>query len=88
MRPAIGQSAHLANRPELYVYPIDDHYLSGLRYEDRPLDGYVLDLLTSDTQRVNPLRRTSPLLADPPYVVWSSGHKVMLLTRHQNAGKC
>ena len=73
-------AAHLANRPAVYVYPIDDHYLSGLRYEDRLLDGYVLDLQEANTQRVNPLRRTSPLLADPPYVVWSSGHKVMLLT--------
>src|SRR5262249_19592676 len=74
-------AAHLANRAEGYVYPIDDHYLSGLRFEERPLDGYVLDLPEPDTQRVAPLRRTSPLLADPPYVVWSSGYKVMLLTR-------
>jgi uncharacterized membrane protein len=74
-------AAHLANRSEVYVYPIDDHYLSGLHYEDRPLDGYVLDLQEANTQRLNPLRRTSPLLADPPYVVWSSGHKVTLLTR-------
>src|SRR5688500_12941631 len=53
-------AAHVANRFEVYVYPIDDHYLSGLRYEDRPLDGYVLDLQEANTQRVNPLRRTSP----------------------------
>lgn len=74
-------AAHLANRPELYVYPIDDHYLAGLRFERRPIEAYVLDLQEPDTQRVPPLGRNSPLLADPPYVVWSSGHKVMLLTR-------
>ena len=76
-------AAHLANRSELYLYPIDDHYLRGLNYEERTLDAYVLDLQEPSTQRVGPLRRNSPLLADPPYVVWSSGHKVMLLTRDE-----
>lgn len=74
-------AAHLANRSELYVYPIDDHYLSPLRYEQRRIDGYVLDLLEPSTLRVPPLGRNSPLLADPPYVVWSGGYKVLLLTR-------
>jgi uncharacterized membrane protein len=76
-------AAHLANRQELFLFPIDDHYLRDLGYEERPLDGYVLDLQEPSTQRVAPLRRSSPLLADPPYVVWSSGHKVMLLTREE-----
>ena len=74
-------AAHVANRPEVYIYPIDDHYLSKLRFEERPIDGYVLDLQEPATLRVPPLKKSSPLLADPPYVLWSSGHKVMLLTR-------
>lgn len=76
-------AAHLANRQWLYVFPIDDHYLSGLGFETQAVEGYVLDLQEADTQRVAPLRRSSPLQSDPPYVVWSSGHKVMLLTRQQ-----
>ena len=76
-------AAHLANREEVYVYPIDDHYLSGLRFEDREIEAYALDLEEPNTQRVPPLKRGSPLLADPPYVVWSSGHKVMLLLRER-----
>jgi uncharacterized membrane protein len=74
-------TAHLTDRRELYVYPIDDVYLAALRYEDRPVEAFVLDFTDPATQHVAPLSKHSPLMANPPFIIRSTGHKVLVLTR-------
>jgi hypothetical protein len=74
-------AAHLAHRHELFVYPIDDHYAAALGYAHRDAEAYVLDLTDPATQRVQPLSGASPLMANPPFIVQSTAHKLLVLTR-------
>jgi hypothetical protein len=74
-------AAHLANRRQVYAYPIDEQYLSDLKYEEVAPEAYLLDLTDAATQRVRPLSKSSPLTADPPFVVQSTSQKIMVLTR-------
>lgn len=71
--------AHLANRAGVYVFPPGDHYADRLERQARKPNAYVLDLFDSGTQRIAALDRLSPLLLEPPYAVWSPGHKAILL---------
>ncbi|MBA2451033.1 MAG: DUF2079 domain-containing protein, partial [Chloroflexi bacterium] len=72
--------AHLANRAEAYVFPIDSHYAEGLGWRRKRPDYYVLDLYDDLTNRAAVSERLNPLNADRPYHVWSAGHKVMVLS--------
>jgi hypothetical protein len=74
-------AAHVANRRQVFAYPIDEQYLAELEYEQVPLEAYLLDLTEPATQRVRPLSKSSPLTADPPFVVHSTSQKIMVLTR-------
>jgi uncharacterized membrane protein len=74
-------AAHLASRRALYVFPIDDHYATALGYEERAVEAYVLDFDDPATQRLQPLSKSSPLSAKPPFVVHSISRKVMVLLR-------
>lgn len=72
--------AHLANRPEAYVFPIDSHYAEELGWRKKRPDFYALDLFDDLTNRATNSDRLNPLAADHPYQVWSPGHKVMVLS--------
>lgn len=72
--------AHLANRPEAYVFPIDSHYAEELGWRKKRPDFYALDLTDELTNRATNSDRLNPLAADRPYNVWSPGHKVMVLS--------
>ncbi|MCC7107029.1 MAG: DUF2079 domain-containing protein [Chloroflexi bacterium] len=73
--------SHLANRPAVYVYPMDEQYAGSLGYDDLTPDAYVLDMTDPDTQRIRPLSKRSPLVATPPFVIQSTAHKVIVLQR-------
>ena len=72
--------AHLANRPEAYVFPIDSHYAEEMGWRKKRPDFYALDLIDELTNRATNSDRLNPLAADKPYNVWSPGHKVMVLS--------
>ena len=72
--------AHLANRPEAYVFPIDSHYAEELGWRRKRPDFILLDLNDELTSRAAASERLNPLNADRPYHVWSSGHKVLVLS--------
>ncbi len=72
--------AHLANRREVYVFPIDSHYAEELGWRRKRPDFYVLDLSDELTSRAAVSDRLNPLNADRPYHVWSAGHKVLVLS--------
>ncbi len=72
--------AHLANRAEAYVFPIDSHYAEELGWRRKRPDYYVLDLNDDLTTRAAASDRLNPLNADRPYAVWSSGRKVLVLS--------
>jgi hypothetical protein len=72
--------AHLANRPEAYVFPIDSHYAEEMGWRRKRPDYYALDLFDDLTNRATNSDRLNPLNADKPYQVWSPGHKVMVLS--------
>jgi uncharacterized membrane protein len=72
--------AHLANRQEAYVFPIDSHYAEEMGWRKKRPDFYALDLVDELTNRVTNSERLNPLNADRPYQVWSPGHKVMVLS--------
>jgi len=72
--------AHLANRPEAYVFPIDSHYAEEMGWRKKRPDFYALDLIDELTNRATNSDRLNPLAADKPYQVWSPGHKVIVLT--------
>ncbi|MCC6179206.1 MAG: DUF2079 domain-containing protein [Chloroflexi bacterium] len=72
--------AHLANRPEAYVFPIDSHYAEELGWRRKRPDYYVLDLVDELTSRATISDRLNPLNADKPFTVWSNGHKVLALS--------
>jgi uncharacterized membrane protein len=72
--------AHLANRTEAYVFPIDSHYAEELGWRKKHPDFYALDLFDDLTNRATISDRLNPLNADKPYQVWSPGHKVMVLS--------
>jgi uncharacterized membrane protein len=72
--------AHLANRPEAYVFPIDSHYAEELGWRRKRPDYYALDLVDELTNRATNSDRLNPLNADRPFQVWSAGHKVMVLS--------
>jgi Predicted membrane protein (DUF2079) len=72
--------AHLANRPEAYVFPIDSHYAEEMGWRKKRPDYYALDLVDELTNRATNSDRLNPLAADRPYQVWSPGHKVMVLS--------
>lgn len=72
--------AHLANRPEAYVFPIDSHYAEEMGWRKKRPDYYALDLVDELTNRATNSERLNPLEADRPYQVWSPGHKVIMLT--------
>ncbi|MCC7368454.1 MAG: DUF2079 domain-containing protein [Chloroflexi bacterium] len=71
--------AHLADRPEAYVFPIDSHYAEELGWRKKRPDYYALDLVDELTNRATNSERLNPLAADKPFNVWSAGHKVMVL---------
>ena len=71
--------AHLANRPEAYVFPIDSHYAESLGWRRKRPDFYVLDLYDDLTNRATISNRLNPLNADRPYHVWSAGRKILVL---------
>jgi uncharacterized membrane protein len=71
--------AHLANRPEAYVFPIDSHYAEELGWRKKRPDFYVLDLYDDLTNRATASDRLNPLEADRPYHIWSAGRKVLVL---------
>ena len=64
--------AHLANRPEAYVFPIDSHYAEELGWRKKRPDLYALDLIDDLTNRATDSERLNPLNADKPYQVWST----------------
>jgi uncharacterized membrane protein len=72
--------AHLANRPEAYVFPIDSHYAEEMGWRKKRPDFYALDLVDELTNRATNSERLNPLISDKPYNVWSPGHKVMVLS--------
>jgi len=72
--------AHLANRPEAYVFPIDSHYDEGLGWRRKRPDFYALDLTDELTSRATISERLNPLNADRPFHVWSPGRKVLVLS--------
>ncbi|MFN8632485.1 MAG: DUF2079 domain-containing protein [Chloroflexota bacterium] len=72
--------AHLANRPEAYVFPIDSHYAEEMGWRKKRPDFYALDLIDELTNRATNSDRLNPLNADKPYQVWSPGHKVIVLS--------
>jgi uncharacterized membrane protein len=72
--------AHLANRTDAYVFPIDSHYAEELGWRKKRPDFYALDLFDDLTNRATNSDRLNPLNADKPYQVWSPGHKVMVLS--------
>ncbi|MDP8923439.1 MAG: DUF2079 domain-containing protein, partial [Chloroflexota bacterium] len=72
--------AHLANRAEAYVFPIDSHYAQGLGWRRKRPDFYVLDLADELTSRVTVSERLNPLEADRPFHIWSPGRKVLVLS--------
>src|SRR5581483_4612949 len=72
--------AHLANRPEAYVFPIDSHYAEELGWRKKRPDLYVLDLTDDLTNRAANSERLNPLNADRPFNVWSNGRKVLVLS--------
>ena len=72
--------AHLANRPEAYVFPIDSHYAEEMGWRKKRPDYYALDLVDELTNRATNSDRLNPLAADRPFQVWSPGHKVMVLS--------
>jgi uncharacterized membrane protein len=72
--------AHLANRPEAYVFPIDSHYAEEMGWRKKRPDFYALDLVDELTNRAMNSDRLNPLAADRPYQVWSPGHKGIVLT--------
>ncbi|MFN8523814.1 MAG: DUF2079 domain-containing protein [Chloroflexota bacterium] len=71
--------AHLANRPEAYVFPIDSHYAEELGWRRKRPDYYVLDLFDDLTNRATNSERLNPLNADRPFHVWSAGRKIVVL---------
>jgi uncharacterized membrane protein len=71
--------AHLANRPEAYVFPIDSHYAEEMGWRKKRPDFYALDLVDELTNRATNSERLNPLIDDKPFNVWSPGHKVMVL---------
>jgi hypothetical protein len=71
--------AHLANRPEAYVFPIDSHYAEEMGWRKKRPDFYALDLIDELTNRATNSERLNPLIDDKPFHVWSPGHKVMVL---------
>jgi uncharacterized membrane protein len=71
--------AHLANRPEAYVFPIDSHYAEELGWRKKRPDIYVLDLYDDLTNRATVSERLNPLNADRPYHVWTEARKVLVL---------
>jgi hypothetical protein len=72
--------AHLANRTEAYVFPIDSHYAEEMGWRKKRPDYYALDLFDELTNRATNSERLNPMAADKPYQVWSPGHKVIMLT--------
>ncbi|MGE3912749.1 MAG: DUF2079 domain-containing protein, partial [Chloroflexota bacterium] len=72
--------AHLANRPEAYVFPIDSHYAEEMGWRKKRPDIYAMDLVDELTNRAMNSERLNPLITDRPYQVWSPGHKVIVLT--------
>ncbi len=72
--------AHLANRPEAYVFPIDSHYAEELGWRKKRPNYYVLDLYDDLTNRATASERLNPLNADRPYHVWAAGRKVLVLS--------
>ena len=72
--------AHLANRPEAYVFPIDSHYAEELGWRKKRPDYYLLDLTDELTSRATVSERLNPLEADRPFHIWSPGHKVLVLS--------
>lgn len=72
--------AHLANRPEAYVFPIDSHYAEEMGWRKKRPDYYALDLFDDLTTRAMNSERLNPLASDRPFQVWSPGHKVMVLS--------
>jgi uncharacterized membrane protein len=72
--------AHLANRPEAYVFPIDSHYAEELGWRKKRPDLYLLDLTDELTSRATVSERLNPLNSDRPFNVWSNGRKVMVLS--------
>ena len=72
--------AHLANRPEAYVFPIDSHYAEEMGWRKKRPDFYALDLIDELTNRATNSDRLNPMAADKPYQVWSPGHKVLVLS--------
>lgn len=77
--------AHLANRPEAYVFPIDSHYAEQLGWRRKRPDFYVLDLADDLTNRATASQRLNPLNADRPFHVWSAGPKVLILSNQVDA---
>jgi uncharacterized membrane protein len=71
--------AHLANRPEVYVFPIDSHYAEELGWRRKRPDVYVLDQYDELTTRATNSERLNPLNADRPFHVWSAGRKIFAL---------
>ena len=72
--------AHLANRPEVYVFPIDSHYAEELGWRKKRPEFYLLDLYDELTNRATVSERLNPLNANRPYHVWSAGPKVLVLS--------
>jgi uncharacterized membrane protein len=72
--------AHLANRPEVYVFPIYSHYAEELGWRKKRPEFYLLDLHDELTNRATVSERLNPLNADRPYHVWSAGPKVLVLS--------
>ena len=72
--------AHLANRPEAYVFPIDSHYAEEMGWRKKRPDYYALDLVDELSNRAMNSERLNPLAADRPFQVWSPGHKVLVLS--------
>ena len=80
--------AHLANRPEAYVFPIDSHYAEEMGWRKKRPDYYALDLVDELTNRAMNSERLNPLAADRPFQVWSPGHKVHRAQRGGARRRC
>jgi len=68
---------YLANRSEIYVYPPS---YSGSLWPVNPLPRYWLLDLTNDQTRAHLEGRSSPLRAENPGTIWTTGTDVALIT--------
>ena len=77
--------AYLNNRPEIYEFPLDEHYADGVAPRAADVNLIVMDLNDRLTQRAIGLKGGNPMRSDPPPTLMVPAHKVVLVMRHAPA---